>query len=227
MFEKGGKEMDFEQLQSKLIGLTKRNISQTEIGNALGITRSTTSTRFKTKSQLKTSELEKVAKYFDVSLDYLLLTDVLQNQTLPEDDTAEKTQGVYVTYRPEVYLSAGYGVEVYNEKATTMLLDESLFISDRGIKTDYRQCEIVRVSGNSMSPEYRHGDRVIIDKSCTTLSDGHIFAIRYKGECFIKEVNLLGNKIKCIPINKDYDPFYISEEEDFVVLGRILPRVRL
>ena len=59
MFEKGGKEMDFEQLQSKLIGLTKRNISQTEIGNALGITRSTTSTRFKTKSQLKTSELEK------------------------------------------------------------------------------------------------------------------------------------------------------------------------
>ena len=52
--------MDFKELQSKLIGLTNRNISQTEIGNALGIRRSTTSTRFKTKSQLKMSELEKV-----------------------------------------------------------------------------------------------------------------------------------------------------------------------
>lgn len=48
-----------------------------------------------------------------------------------------------------------------------------------------------------------------------------------KVNVFIKEVNLLGNKIKCIPINKDYDPFYINEEEDFTVLGRILPRVRL
>lgn len=220
--------MDFKELQSKLIGLTNRNISQTEIGNALGIKRSTTSTRFKTKSQLKMSELEKVAAYFDVSIDHLVLSDVLQNQTLPEDDTIDEViGGVNVSYRPDVYLSAGYGVEVFNEQATTMLLDESLFISDRGVKTDYRMCEIVRVSGNSMSPEYRHGDRVIIDKSCTTLSDGHIFAIRYKGECFIKEVNLLGNRIKCIPINKDYDPFYINEEEDFMVLGRILPRVRL
>ena len=72
--------MDFKDLQTKLISLTNRNISQTEIGEALGITRSTTSTRFKTKSQLKTSELKKIADYFDVHLE-LLLTDVLQNQT--------------------------------------------------------------------------------------------------------------------------------------------------
>ena len=78
-----------------------------------------------------------------------------------------------------------------------------------------------------MSPEYRHGDRVIIDKGDTELADGHIFAFRYKGQCYVKEINLLGNKIKCISINKEYDPFYIDENEDFQVFGRIIPRIRL
>lgn len=211
--------MNFKELQGKLINLTKRNISQTEIGEALGITRSTTSTRFKTNSQLKTSELKKIAEHFDVYLE-LLLTDVSQNQTVASN-------GVSVIYRPDVYLSAGYGVEVYDEKASSMLLDESLFISERGIKINYKHCEVVRISGNSMSPEYKHGDRVIIDRSSTQLSDGHIFAFRYRGECFVKEINLLGDKIKCISINKEYDPFYINNNEDFIVLGRILPRIRL
>jgi phage repressor protein C with HTH and peptisase S24 domain len=88
-------------------------------------------------------------------------------------------------------------------------------------------CEVVMISGNSMSPEYRHGDRVIIDKGDTELADGHIFAFRYQGQCYVKEINLLGNRIKCISLNKEYDPFYINEDEDFLVFGRIIPRIRL
>ena len=134
---------------------------------------------------------------------------------------------IKIPYRPEVYLSAGYGVEVQNEAAQFMTIDSRLLTTEKGTKINPEYCEIVSISGNSMYPEYRHGDRVIIDRGDTELADGHIFAFRYKGQCYVKEINLLGNKIKCISLNKEYDPFYIEESEDFMVLGRILPRIRL
>lgn len=154
--------------------------------------------------------------------------------SLSTDYTHKKVQeiqdgnsSVKVLYRPNVYLSAGYGIEVADEKAEYMVLDKRLFFTDRGLRINPKNCEIVAVSGNSMAPEYRHGDRVIIDKSVTEFSDGHIFAFRYNGECYIKEINLLGNRIKAVPLNKEYDSFYIEKGEDVKILGRIIPRVRL
>lgn len=134
---------------------------------------------------------------------------------------------ITLTYRPEVYLSAGYGIEVLDEHQETIMIDSRILAKESGRKLNYSMCEVVMISGNSMAPEYRHGDRVIIDKGDTELADGHIFAFRYQGQCYVKEINLLGNRIKCISLNKEYDPFYINEDEDFLVFGRIIPRIRL
>lgn len=134
---------------------------------------------------------------------------------------------VPITYRPDIYLSAGYGIEALDERAETMFIDACLLVSERGTMYNPEKCEIVKISGNSMAPEYRHGDRVIINKADTELMDGHIFAFRYDGQCYVKEINLMGDKIKCISLNKEYDPFYIKMNDDFKVLGRILPRIRL
>lgn len=142
-------------------------------------------------------------------------------------DVTGNNDCIPLTYRPDVYLSAGYGVEVLDEHKEIMMIDSRLLISDHGNKINPKNCEIVRVSGNSMSPEYKHGDRVIIDKGDVELLDGHIFAFRYKECCYVKELNLLGDRIKCISLNKEYDPFYIEKGEQFTVLGRIIPRVRL
>lgn len=134
---------------------------------------------------------------------------------------------VSITYRPEVFLSAGYGIEVLDESKETITLDSRLLVSERGNKINPKCCEVVSISGNSMFPEYRHGDKVIIDRADIELLDGQIFAFRYKNKCYVKEINMLGDKIKCISLNKEYDSFYINEGEEFTVLGRILPRIRL
>ena len=114
-----------------------------------------------------------------------------------------------------------------DETAEYMMLDERLFITSRGTKINYKNCEIVCVSGNSMAPEYIHGDRVILDKSAEEFIDGQIFAFRYNGECFMKKIHLLGKRLKAESLNKDYEPFYIEQGEEVKVLGRIIPRVRL
>jgi len=208
--------MNFIEVQDKISETKKCKISQSDIATALGVTRQTINKRLKTNSQITHDEELKLNRYFNVEL--------CSEQIIQEP---QEKNCVHVVFRPEVYLSAGYGVEVYDEHKEYMCLDERLFFTDRGTKINPKNCEIVTVSGNSMSPEYRHGDRVILDKSETHFIDGHIFAFRFNGECFIKEICLVGKRIKAIPLNKEYEPFWIEPEDEVTIFGRIVPRVRL
>ena len=203
--------MRYNDIVDTLQNLTKQTIRQADLVKATGITRATMSYREKNNSSFTLDDIKNIEQYFNISFS-------------GEENTSNC---VTVKYRPNVYLSAGYGVEVYDEQAETICLDKSFFMTDRGIRINPNNCEVVTVSGNSMAPEYKHGDRVILDKSVTTFSDGYIFAFRYNGECFMKEINVIGKRIKCIPINKEYEPFFIEPEEDVTILGRIIPRIRL
>lgn len=205
--------MNILELIKLVQNITMSQISQSDIARALNLTRQEVNRRVKRGMELKVGDVEKIENYFKISI---------QNKAEP----GEQENAVGVIYRPDVYLSAGYGYEVQNEEKKIILLDSSLFVTDRGIKINPNNCEIVNVSGNSMSPDYKHGDRVIIDKSVTQFIDGHIFAFKYNGECYIKEINVIGRRIKCIPINKEYDSFIIEPDEEVIIFGRILPRIR-
>ena len=60
--------MNISELQTLLITLTKRNISQTNIAEAFGTSRSNISLRIKNKSEVTPEELKKVEKVYNVSL---------------------------------------------------------------------------------------------------------------------------------------------------------------
>ena len=206
--------MLYSELIDRLQNLINVKVSQQTIANILGIAQTAISSRIKTNKTFNIDELMKIEQAMGIT-----------SGSLSGIQTSDNC--VSLNFYPEVYLSAGYGIEVIDEKPEKISIDARLLVSDRGTRLNHEKCEVVRISGNSMSPEYRHGDRVIIDKGDTELADGHIFAFRYKGQCYVKEINLLGNKIKCISINKEYDAFYIDESEDFLVFGRIIPRIRL
>ncbi len=189
----------------------RKKITLEQIGQALNVSKQYIG-QIKEKP-LNNEQLKKIEDYLQV------------NFTEVNNDNIDDC--IPITYLPEIYLSAGFGIENYYENQEKMMIDAALLISERGIRINPKYCKIVRISGNSMSPEYRHGDRVIIDENDKELSDGQIFAFRYDGKCYVKEINLMGKRIKCISLNKDYDPFYIKEDEEITVLGRILPRIRL
>lgn len=225
--------MRYNALLDTLQNLINYSPSQKELGEKLGLAQTSISGRANRNSNFTDEEIEKLEKAYNIS--------IISKEPSSDEEIRERIKKLQqkvgivdnsynvfnVTYRPDVFLSAGYGVEVYTEEAQTMALDSRLFVSDKGNKIDPKFCEVVSISGNSMAPEYRHGDKVIIDKNDTELLDGHIFAFRYNGKCYVKEINLLGKRIKCISLNKEYDPFYIEDGEDFTVFGRILPRIRL
>lgn len=212
----------FSEVQLTIQKLTNKKVTYSAMGEVLGTGRSNISARAKSNSKVTDKEIKLLENAYNVNL-----MDVIKGQLKEINEAVKDWNLAKITYRPDVYLSAGYGVEVYNEDAETITIDARLLESGRGTKINPKNCEVVKVSGNSMFPEYRHGDRVIIDKSDTELIDGHIFAFKYKGQCFVKEINLIGDKIKCISLNKEYDPFYINQGEELTVFGRILPRIRL
>lgn len=217
--------MNFEELKDTLQNLTNGEITYQRIADVLGRKLSTISTRKGNGSKVKFDELKKLEKYFNV-----VLTDsTCQTAKLIEqiEENRNNVEYVSIDYFPDVYLSAGYGVEVLDETSETIIVDSRFLMSERGMRVNPKNCKVVRVSGNSMFPEYHHGDRVIIDESDTNLTDGQIYAFRYDGQCYVKEINRAGNKIKCISINKQYEPFVIERDVDFKVFGRILPRIRL
>lgn len=220
--------MKYSNVLTTLQNLIPYKISDSEIAECIGIRRETFSRKKKTDDDLTFEQVKKIEYKYGIKFDNKMLSTGNNQMLLFDNNNSNNNQRfIEILYRPDVYLSAGYGVEVYNEEAETMVLDERLFFTDKGLKINPKNCEIVTVSGNSMAPEYKHGDRVIIDKSVNYFIDGHVFAFRYNGECFIKEICLFGKRIKAIPLNKEYEPFFIEENEDVTVFGRILPRIRL
>lgn len=217
--------MDFEELKTTLQTLTNSEITYQKIADVLGRKLSTISTRKGNGSKVKFDELKKIESYFDV----ILTESACHTAKIIEDieENRNKIELAKIEYFPDVYLSAGYGVEVLDEHSEIVIIDERFLMSERGMRVNPKNCKMVRISGNSMFPEYHHGDRVIIDESDTNLTDGQIYAFRYDGQCYVKEINRAGNKIKCISVNKEYEPFMIERDVDFKVFGRILPRIRL
>ncbi len=217
--------MNIIELQDKLKN-HNINITAREICEVWGMNEQS----FSKKKRQGTPIKHKNIKQLEEKLSIQLSESACQTAKLVEELEEKRQFDVNlakIEYFPDVYLSAGYGCEVLDEYSETVVIDSRFLMSERGMPVNPKNCKMVCVSGNSMFPEYHHGDRVIIDESDLNLTDGQIYAFRYDGQCYVKEINRAGNKIKCISVNKEYEPFFIERDVDFKVFGRILPRIRL
>jgi YD repeat-containing protein len=217
--------MNIIELLDKLKNLNI-NATQREIAETWGMNEQSFSKKKRQGTAIKYKNLKQIEERYNIALTQSTLETAKLIDSIEEKHQVNDKL-IEIQYFPDVYLSAGYGVEVLDEYSETVVIDERFLMSERGMRVNPKNCKMVCVSGNSMFPEYQHGDRVIIDESDTNLTDGQIYAFRYDGQCYVKEINRAGNKIKCISINKDYEPFFIERDVDFKVFGRILPRIRL
>lgn len=218
--------MRFNKVYELIEKHSKAPLRPVDVAKALNVSRSNINYKRDKNVNLNDEEIEKLEKFFNINL----TESACQTAKLVEELEEKRQFDVNlakIEYFPDVYLSAGYGCEVLDEYSETVVIDSRFLMSERGMPVNPKNCKMVCVSGNSMFPEYHHGDRVIIDESDLNLTDGQIYAFRYDGQCYVKEINRAGNKIKCISVNKEYEPFFIERDVDFKVFGRILPRIRL
>ena len=221
--------MNIKELQSKLIHLTNRNITQTEIAESLGITKSTISTRIKTNSLLKTSEVKKTADYFDISPE--LLFAVPQNQTLSNNDETDidflPGDVIITDYYPDVFGSCGSGAFVLSG------IKEKISVPRYCIKsyTKGKEYSVINARGDSMQPYIQDKDLLIVEHwQDGQIYDNSIYVFGYDNQVFVKRLIKNVDELIIKSDNPDpmYRPRYISKEEmnSVIIIGQIVGLIR-
>ena len=136
---------------------------------------------------------------------------------------AEKTSIVLIPM-VEAVLSAGNGsleTAASSERKYSFRED---FLRRKG---DHKQMVLMRVAGDSMEPEIKDGDVVLIDQSQKRLRPNDIFAVAFEEMIYVKRVNAMPGKIILSSDNSElYPPFEVDTagdlEESLRIIGRVI-----
>ena len=151
----------------------------------------------------KYRELDSVAKgAVESLLDYLYKNKISVQKTRTYNKPTRRI--------PYYLLPASAGVGEYMESGDRDVID----IPDIPMYEDVNFA--VRVSGDSMEPEYKNGDVVLIVEQ-PMLDYGDIGLFMLNNEGYIKKYDRKG----LVSLNKQYDPIKISDYDVFKVSGKI------
>lgn len=79
----------------------------------------------------------------------------------------------------------------------------------------------VRISGDSMEPEYYHGEIAWIEQM-ESLSNGDIGIFYLNGDAYIKKLHDDTDGLYLISLNKHYQPILIHETDSFKIFGKVV-----
>jgi phage repressor protein C with HTH and peptisase S24 domain len=93
-------------------------------------------------------------------------------------------------------------------------------------KGNPEQMVLMRVTGDSMEPEIRHGDMVLIDRGKSQIYGHALYAVGIDDEIYIKEVETLpGKRLVLRSLNARYSPVEVDLRGDLADSVRIIGRV--
>jgi phage repressor protein C with HTH and peptisase S24 domain len=125
----------------------------------------------------------------------------------------------------EVELSAGQGAVWCEHAEDELLVFRTRYFRAKGIKP--QNCRALYVRGDSMTPELKDGDTVMIDVSRTAVRDDVIFAVMYHGELYIKRLfRLPGSGVELRSDNDRYKSYMVEGEDmmNLAILGEMVWR---
>lgn len=83
----------------------------------------------------------------------------------------------------------------------------------------------VRASGDSMNPEIKAGDILIVDRSLTPI-DGSVVAVFFNGNPICKQLRLKAGRSFLHAFNSRYDDIEITEHDEMQVFGVVIGLAR-
>ena len=118
-------------------------------------------------------------------------------------------------------LCAGDGSFEVDENISDYWMFRTDWLKSKGVTSDMI---LINVYGNSMEPELKDGDTVLIDTSRKEILAGSIYAVGIDDTIMVKRIEKHPGKLVLISDNKDYETLYLSQSEmDSVrIIGKIL-----
>ena len=203
-----------------------RDISAAELSRISKVNEGAISQYRAGKYKASQRSLDKLARALNVSIPWLMgadvpMTDEPSAPTLPSPTITEDT----VTFPIVTSVAAHYGGVSDDESATGEHIEvPAVYLKGRKPE-DF--CAM-RVRGDSMYPDFRNGDVVLVLKQTTMNHSGEIGVISYgDDEMTIKRINYADGEdwIELVPLNNLYPPTKIEgvDLESCHIIG--IPRV--
>lgn len=187
--------------------LKQHNITPYKLSKQIGVSQSTLSDWKRGVSTPKQDKLQKIANYFGVSVEYLMV-----GEDVTKDKIEQMTQiPVLGVVRAGIPITAVENILDYEEISYEMARTGEYFA--------------LSVRGDSMEPKLSEGDVVIVKRQ-PDVESGDIAVVLVNGDdATIKKVTKHDNGgISLIALNPAYSPFYFTDEEintlPVTILGR-------
>lgn len=183
----------------------QHNLTMKQFGEIFGIAESTVSLYENGKRQADYDTLKKIAEYFNVSIDYLL------GMSEKKESDEEKAVKVYVYGK----IPAGIPFEAIEDVIDVEEIPKDM---TRGGKEYFA----LKISGNSMNPNYIDGDIVIFEKLCNCENNDDCAVMVNGNDATFKRVEKKENGITLKPLNPEYETMFFTNEEIESLPVRIL-----
>lgn len=93
-----------------------------------------------------------------------------------------------------------------------------------GSKGSSDKMVLMDIFGNSMQPELRDGDTVLVDESQKNILSGAMYAVGVEDTIMVKRVEKHPNRLALLSDNRDYSPIYLQFEElaSIRIIGKVI-----
>jgi phage repressor protein C with HTH and peptisase S24 domain len=187
-----------------------------ELANVLGIHRSAIS-QARRKNTIPPSWLLALFRQFDLNPDWL------ENGREPVYLSPKHDCDPVFFPVPKVKarLCAGSGSFEISPEIDGYYSFQKSWLKGKGVAA---QMVLMDIFGNSMAPEIKDGDTVLIDQSMKDILAGAIYAVGIEDTIMVKRIERRPAKLVLISDNKEYEPIYLKDEEinSIRIIGKVL-----
>ena len=205
----------FESFLQRVFDATGMS-SQTELAAALKINRSAI-TQARNKDSIPEKWILRLYRMFGLNPDWLEGGDGEQYLKSPPGSDTEFKNIPKVKAR----LSAGGGSFEVGSEIQGYYAFQKEWLQSKG---NPGRMVLMDIFGNSMEPELKDGDTVLIDESQKDIISGAVFAVGVEDTIMVKRIEKHPNALVLLSDNRDYTPVHLrlSDGDGVRIIGRVI-----
>ncbi len=190
--------------------------SQTELASVLKINRSAI-TQARKKNSIPDKWILQLYKTFGLNPDWV---ETGSGQTFIKKSASDDSIFKNIP-KVKARLSAGGGSFEVGSEIEGYYAFRKDWLTTKGNRN---KMVLMDIFGNSMEPEMKDGDTILIDESQKDILAGAIYAVGIDDTIMVKRVEKHPNKLVLLSDNKDYSPIYLQGNEinSVRIIGKVI-----